>query len=49
MMELVFLTYEMMTLMESLFLLELPLPIDKQKQLIIKMRDIRNYAKNHSE
>jgi len=44
---LIYLTHEMMALMEGCLLAELHFSPDKLKDLIIKNRNIRNYAKEH--
>jgi hypothetical protein len=46
-MKMIYLTHEMMALIEGCFLTELPFSESKLKELIIKNRNIKNYAKKH--
>jgi len=45
--ELIYLTHEMMALMEGCLLTELSFSVGKLKEIIIKNRNIKNYAKEH--
>jgi hypothetical protein len=45
--QLIYLTHQMMTLVEACFLSELPFPAEDLKKFIIQTRQIRNYARDH--
>lgn len=47
--DLVYLTYQMMALMDSCLLNEIPFPEGVRNELIIKNRNVRNYAREHRE
>ncbi|MGI0007132.1 MAG: HEPN domain-containing protein [Nitrosotalea sp.] len=46
---LIYLTYQMLALMESCLLTELPFPEGTRNELIVKNRNVRNYAREHQE
>lgn len=47
--DLMYLTQQMMALVESCLLTELPFPEGIRKEIIVKNRDVRNYARDHQE